>query len=84
MTILDLYDKNEPVVLCQVCGKPAVAMVRDMVARSFPDKMHLERAPDGPIHYFCDEHDRQSQVREENYQFIRSDGRHVLDTGDKS
>ena len=50
---------------CEICGKPATSGVRDIIIRIVNGKTgYWEFGPDGPPHYYCQEHDRKSIERE--------------------
>lgn len=53
-------------MVCEVCGQPAVCMVRDMREKR-PDKAWREFEPDGPPHLFCERHQRDSHFTEWDY-----------------
>jgi hypothetical protein len=49
---------------CEICGKKAIVGVRDI--KQSIDHLHgcMDSEPDGPPHFFCDEHTRRSHIRE--------------------
>ena len=51
--------------MCEVCGAPATCSVRDIVDVSdpFDNNGSLVYEPDGPMHWFCREHQRESRTR---------------------
>jgi len=51
--------------VCEVCGRPATALVRDIVWRRAVEDMYYHCEPDGPPHWFCIRHARDSHVREQ-------------------
>jgi hypothetical protein len=46
---------------CEVCGKPSVVWIRDILRREDdPSSNWAKFEPDGPPHFFCAEHRRAS------------------------
>jgi len=49
---------------CEVCRGQATIAVRDVERRRRVGSSRVEFFPDGPVHWFCETHQRDSQERE--------------------
>ena len=66
---------EEPTILpCELCGKQATSWTRDCFAETFVCANHIHYRPNGPGHFYCDEHKRDSQTTPIHYLFTKSDG----------
>lgn len=45
---------------CEVCGKPPVCAVRDFKVRDDWRDVYRRYGVDGPVHWFCASHERES------------------------
>ena len=64
-TMIDKWiQKDRPFGNCEVCGKPARHIVRDV--REVYSEVVRQFEPMGPPHKFCDEHKRESKTYDLN------------------